>query len=585
MELKQILADKNEDLIFENIKNTRKIEELDYENNSEYEERRVEEVLHPLIKENQVIIVAGAYFGDEGKGKTVDAIAHNEDIKLILRVNSGENAGHTVFNNNEKFVFNLAPSGLLMKEKTNLIGPECVMDLVSFMQKELSQLTEKNISYKDRLFIGNVHIVTPYHKLIDFIGNLNNSSTLKGMSPVHASKVSKRGIRLDHLFNSKEIVKKRLEKDMITYYGLLKVKNLSEEQIIEMCEEINSDGEIRIPLYVIDFLKALDKTEYLINLYDKFVVNNKDFPQMVDTTYLTQKILKEGGKILVEGPQSYWLSNGSEKFWESSTSANTSASGILAATKFNFQKYKSVVINIHKTPASSRVGIGANPSSYVSQDFFSRKNINTLKDLGDACTNFDTIQKQFFDSIQENGILKPTTYEDETGSYKINVAMAIGSSIQHGECGATTKKPRVCGLFDCVAHYEVNETQGPYLSISAVDRGDDYDEIGVTIAYIYYSPENKSTFSNGKEYKNGTIIKAGNSLPTEQVLYNCYPIIKTIKGWKETPIAKNKRKGNELPKGVQDLIGTIEHFTGAKIISIGNGPNTDELIYIKNKQN
>ncbi len=71
-------------------------------------------------------------------------------IGVVVRVNSGENAGHTVFHEGKKFVFNLAPSGLL-KGKVNLVGPECVMDPVSFMQKEVQQLIDANIAYKDTL--------------------------------------------------------------------------------------------------------------------------------------------------------------------------------------------------------------------------------------------------------------------------------------------------------------------------------------------------------------------------------------------------------------------------------------------------
>ncbi len=580
---KNILSNGNEDEVYNAIKDIKKIDELNYNSTSTYEQCSIEQSLYKIVEQNDVLIVAGAYFGDEGKGKTVDAIANNDDIKLVLRVNSGENAGHTVFNNDEKFVFHLAPSGLLIPNKINLIGPECVMDPISFLDKELSQLIKRNINYKDRLFVGNVHIVTPYHKLMDFIGNPNNSSTLKGMSPVHSSKVTKRGLRLDHLFNSKDIQASRIEKDMISYYGLLKEKNLTEDKVLEMCENLNSDGVVRIPLHVIDFLKADNKAQHLIDLYQNEVVNNPNFPKVVDVPDMLNQTLKEGKKVLIEGPQSYWLSNSSGKFWESSTSANTSAAGILASSRYNFQKYKTAVINVHKTPASSRVGIGANPSSYVKQDFYSTKNINTLKDLGDSCTNFEEIQKQYINSIQDNGILNPTIYKDGSGEYTINVAMGIGSSRHHGEFGATTLKPRVCGLFDCVAHHEVNEIQGPYLSISAVDRGDDYDKVGITIAYIYHHPQAQTMFSNGKTYKNGDIIKAGDTLPTEQVLYFCYPIIKLINGWKGEPIYAKKRTTSTLPLGVQQLIGNIEHFTNAKVISIGNGPNTNEIIYINKK--
>lgn len=152
----------------------------------------------------------GAYFGDEGKGKTVDAIAHHPKVNIVARVNSGENAGHTVFGLTpagamHKFAFNLCPSGLLtpgkvtptphpahlpaagtgaptacsparlgpaalhfedgprpagraqprMPMQVNVVGPECVMDPVSFMIKEISQLTAAGVPYKDRLFIGS----------------------------------------------------------------------------------------------------------------------------------------------------------------------------------------------------------------------------------------------------------------------------------------------------------------------------------------------------------------------------------------------------------------------------------------------
>lgn len=190
----------------------------------------------------------------------------------------------------------------------------------------------------------------------------------------------------------------------------------------------------------------------------------------------------------------------------------------------------------------------------------------------------------FFDSIKENGVLEPRLYADKTGEYSINTAMAIASSKKHGESGATTLKPRVCGLFDCVHHFHVNSKQGPYLSISAIDRGDFYDKVGITIAYIYYHRDGKVLDSNGVKYRNGQIIKAGDKLPCEGVLSFCYPIIKIIDGWKDTPVAFDKFElGQSLPKNLQKFLGLIEHFTGAKIISIGNGPNTENLIYLERK--
>lgn len=559
---------------------------------NEYAEASLADSLYRIIESNDIIMVAGAFFGDEGKGKTVDAVAHHPRCTCIARVNSGENAGHTVFDKKgRKFVFNLAPSGLLSADKRNYVGPECVMDPVSFMEKEIVQLIDAGIDYHDRLFIGNVCIVTPYHKLLDLLGSAVNSSTLKGMAPVHGSKVMKRGIRLDHVFNDEKALRVRLAKDMDTYLGLLKVNNLSDEDVVRRCHEENSDGVQRVPDYVIEFAAAKDKIGFLVRLYRERVRENPAFPPRCDVIHELRAAILRGEKVLLEGPQSYWLSNARTKFWESTTSADTTAAGLLAASQLNFQQFRSVVLNVHKAPGSSRVGIGACPSSFVPQDYFSAQNIKTLRDLPPTtCVNFDAVQRKLFsegfpfgnDPKKHNGIMAPVEYADETGTYNIGVAMAIASAQHHGECGAVTKKPRVCGFFDCVLQHEVNSVQGPYLTISALDRGDEYDKVGVTIAYIYYSPEGKEVDVNGYVYRNGDVIRAGDPVPSEAALYHCHPIVKLIDGWRSSPIAASKRRRNQpLPRGVCEFLTTIEYFTGCKVLSIGNGPNGDDIIYLR----
>ncbi|KAG5509600.1 hypothetical protein JKF63_06305 [Porcisia hertigi] len=557
----------------------------------EYCEVSLEDSLYRIVEANDVVVVAGAFFGDEGKGKTVDAVARHPLCTCIARVNSGENAGHTVFDKTgRKFVFNLAPSGLLLPGKRNYVGPECVMDPISFMEKEVIQLIEAGVDYQDRLFIGNVCIVTPYHKLLDLLGSATNSSTLKGMAPVHGSKVTKRGIRLDHIFNDEETLRARLEKDMGTYFGLLKLKNLSDADVVRRCQEENSDGVLRVPDYVVAFAQAEDKVEFLVQLYRDRVRCNPNFPARCDVIHELRAAVLRGEKVLLEGPQSYWLSNARTKFWESTTSADTTASGLLAASQLNFQQFRTVVLNVHKTPGSSRVGIGACPSSFVPQDYFSAQNIKTLHDLPPAaCADFEAIQRTLFrhgfpfskNKALHNGIMAPVEYSDETGTYNIGVAMAIASAKHHGECGAVTKKPRVCGFFDCVLQHEVNNNQGPYLTISAIDRGDDYDMIGVTIAYVYHNLEGKQVDVDGHVYKNGDIIRAGDPVPSESALYHCYPIVKLIDGWSGSPVAASKRRRNTpLPRGVCELLSTIEYFTNSKVLSIGNGPNGDDIIYL-----
>eukprot|EP01065_Artemidia_motanka_P032471 TRINITY_DN39484_c0_g1_i1.p1 TRINITY_DN39484_c0_g1~~TRINITY_DN39484_c0_g1_i1.p1 ORF type:complete len:645 (+),score=223.04 TRINITY_DN39484_c0_g1_i1:54-1937(+) len=579
----KLIAERNRS--FEAIKGIPRISELDYKPTKRYRESTKEAVLDPLIRDNDVIMVCGAFFGDEGKGKTVDAIARHPDVKIVTRINSGENAGHTVFGpTGIKYAFNLCPSGLLTPGKINAVGPECVMDPVSFMQREISQLIRDGVEYKDRLFIGNVHIVAPHHKLLDLIGSWRNPnmSTLQGMGPVHGSKAKRRGLRMDHLFNDPEDAKKRLNSDMQDYWGALKAAGITEEELYEKAK-----ANRKIKPHVLAFIQAKDKAQYVMDLYKREVVDNPAFPPRADVSHMLRQAVSRGEKVLLEGAQSYWLSNAAEKFWDSGTSANTCAGGMLAASRLNVQGLKTAVISIHKTPGSSRVGGGANPASFVPQNYFSDVD-STAHDFKEMHLDWQTVSSKFFGSVQDNGLIKPGLIENETGTYDLGVAMAAATCIHpsHGEFGVTSGRPRVVGFFDCVAHAEAMAAQGPYCSISALDRGDDYDKYGVCIAYVFKHPQGRNMISNGRVFENGTIIRAGEQLPTQQILDFCHPIIKTVDGWRDTPLYarskwwQDRKAPTDLPKPVCDLIDTIEHFTGSKVVSIGNGPRGSDIVYI-----
>lgn len=567
--------------IYEAIRDIKPLPELSFSpSHLEFIVSSLEEVLDPIIENNDVIIIGGAYFGDEGKGKITHAVARHRSIEMIERPLSGENAGHTLWIKGKKYIFHLTPSGIMVPGKVCLIGPECVMDPVNFFEKEVKGLIEAGVGYKGRLFVGDVHIVGPHHKIMDFALSPPNSSTLMGMSYVHASKVMKKGLRLDHLFNDEGVQRRRLEGDLAFYHAQIRHAGKDEGQILG---ELREFSKIRkIPQHLFDFLEANDKIAYLIDLYKRKVVQNEQFPQRKDVNYMINRALADGKKVLIESPQSFWLSNATESHWPSSTSAQTHAAGVLASTRINMARYRVAVINVAKTPADSRVGIGANPSSFVPQDYFSSKGISTLDDLGEACTDFDAIQKAYFRAMQENGILKPSIYMDRTGEYSISEAMAVSSSREFGEKGATTGKPRVTGIFDCVAARQVSDAQGPYLSISAMDRGDFHDLVGMTVAYIFHNPGGRAeTDCNGRTYKNGDIIRIGDPYPCDTVLRHCHPIVKVMKGWKDTPIGADKRNPEDpLPDAVQEFLAAVEHFTGFRVISIGNGPDTNNMIYV-----
>jgi adenylosuccinate synthase len=312
-------------------------------------------------------------------------------------------------------------------------------------------------------------------------------------------------------------------------------------------------------------------------------------------SFVLRSTVAGGGKVLLEGPQSYFLSNASEKFWDSGTSANTDASGLLCAARLNLHAggpnggpIKALTINIHKTPGSSRVGSGANPCSFVPQHYFSSTDANK-DDFESMHLDWRAVSKQYFGSVQPNGLLAPGTHTNGVGTFDLGVAMAAATCIHpsHREFGVTSGRPRVVGFFDCVAQAELMQVQGPYTSISALDRGDDYDEYGVCVAYVFVHPEGKSLVSNGRVFTSGTIIRAGEQLPTQQILGHCQPIIKKVRGWRDTPIFarsdwwKAQKHPMTLPEHVCELIDIIEHFTKTTVVSIGNGPRADEIVYIK----
>ena len=549
-----------------------------------------QEALERHIGDAQIIVVGGAYFGDEGKGKWTDIIASLDRVKAVVRVNSADNAAHSISHNGEKLIFHLIPSAI-NTGKDCYIGSGVTGDLIRFVEGELEQLIENNISY-DNLKIDNMRITTPYHRIMDIVGSANNSTTGSGVGPSFADEMIHKSIRLDDLYNSKSELRGKLEERIENYQGFLVQKGINENDLVERLEKLHAKkGGIQ---HLVDFAKAKDKAGFLIDLYDEKVVNNGHFPKRANVDHELNNILESGGTVLLEGPQGDYLSPKNQQFSKYPTSDDITVSGIVAASKLNDLKYEVVAFNIHKFPAPSKVGKGDAPASSTEQDRFADEGIVDFEQLGNACIDFDTIQKLYFESINpKNGILEPVMYEDDTGRYMICEAMAISSARKFGEKGGTTNKPRITGVFDCVLAHSTARRQGPNLVISAMDRGDDCDYVGLTIGYVVnlseesdFKSDNEGVYidSNGIKYRNGDIIKVGDQVPAYRVLEHCRSITKVMPGWKDTPIGAKKgyiKEGDELPVNVCNVISTIEQYTGFEVVGIGNGVNSDDRLFIK----
>lgn len=164
-----------------------------------------------------IIVIIGAQWGDEGKGKVVDLLADRFDI--VARYQGGHNAGHSVYVGDKAFVLRLLPSGIIHPDKICVLGNGMVIDPKAFFE-EVDQIAEKGISITpDRLKVSSrAHLIMPYHRALDHtseerLGNEKIGTTLRGIGPAYEDKAGRRGIRVADAM-SNEILKMRVERNL-----------------------------------------------------------------------------------------------------------------------------------------------------------------------------------------------------------------------------------------------------------------------------------------------------------------------------------------------------------------------------------
>ncbi len=151
-----------------------------------------------------VLVVVGAQWGDEGKGKIIDLLTERADV--VARYQGGHNAGHTVVVGMDEFILHLIPSGILHKGKKCIIGNGVVVDPAALIE-EMDGLIKRGIKFDTNLLISrNAHLIMPYHKAIDVAserlkGNKKIGTTGRGIGPAYADKINRRGIRMADLLS------------------------------------------------------------------------------------------------------------------------------------------------------------------------------------------------------------------------------------------------------------------------------------------------------------------------------------------------------------------------------------------------
>ncbi len=278
-----------------------------------------------------IVVIVGAQWGDEGKGKIVDLLTQKAD--LVARYQGGNNAGHTVVIRDEKFILHLVPSGILHRGKKCIIGNGVVIDPSSLLE-EIDGLKARGIKIDGNLFISkSAHLIMPYHLAIEKAletkkGEKKIGTTCKGIGPAYTDKIARHGIRIADLM-APDIFREKLTDNLSVMNFLLE------------------------NLYKAAPLRASEITDQYMSYAERLS------RYVADTDVLLNESIASGKKVLLEGAQGTLLDidHGTYPFV---TSSNTIAAGACTGLGISPKKIDRIlgVVKAYTT----RVGGGPFPS-------------------------------------------------------------------------------------------------------------------------------------------------------------------------------------------------------------------------------
>ena len=283
------------------------------------------------------IVVVGAQWGDEGKGKIVDLLA--QQVQGVVRFQGGHNAGHTLVIDGDQTILHLVPSGILHRDVRCFIGNGVVLSLRALLD-EINMLESRGVSARDRLHISEACVLLlPHHILLDHAredarGKAALGTTGRGIGPAYEDKVARRALRVSDLGNT-GVLQDKL-KELLEYHNFI-LKNYYRAGTV-------------------DFAQALDE---LLELAAQAA------PMSADVTGMLHRIRSGGGNLLFEGAQGALLDvdHGTYPFV---TSSNTTTGSAATGTGFapGFFDY---VLGITKA-YTTRVGSGPFPTELTGAD-------------------------------------------------------------------------------------------------------------------------------------------------------------------------------------------------------------------------
>jgi adenylosuccinate synthase len=282
------------------------------------------------------VVLLGAQWGDEGKGKATDLLG--DQVDYVVRYQGGNNAGHTVVIGDQKYALHLLPSGILSPNVVPVIGNGVVID-PAVLLTEIKGLNERGINTSKLKVSTNAHLITPYHRTIDkvserFLGKSKIGTTGRGIGPAYADKINRIGIRVQDLFDQ-SILKQKIE------------------------AALHDKNQILVKV----FNRKGITVEEVINEYLGYAEILK--PYVTDTSLLLDQALQQGKVVLLEGSQGTLLDvdHGTYPFV---TSSNPTAGGASTGSGIGPTKITRV-IGILKA-YTTRVGSGPFPTELFDED-------------------------------------------------------------------------------------------------------------------------------------------------------------------------------------------------------------------------
>jgi adenylosuccinate synthase len=284
------------------------------------------------------IVVLGAQWGDEGKGKATDLLATSQPIDFVVRTSGGHNAGHTIVVNGEKYATHLLPSGILTPGATSVIANGVVVSPEALFS-ELDGLLARGVELAPLVVSANAHVIASYHSTIDkvserFLGKNLIGTTGRGIGPAYGDKVNRVGVRVADLFDE-GILRQKIE-------AALDVRN-------QVLAKVYNRRAIAIDAVVEELLSYTERLR----------------PMVADTSLLLNQALDEGKTVLFEGAQATMLDvdHGTYPFV---TSSNPVAGGVCVGAGVGPTRIDRVigVIKAYTT----RVGSGPFPTELFDED-------------------------------------------------------------------------------------------------------------------------------------------------------------------------------------------------------------------------